>query len=83
MNEDRIIFQSGLLIRKHYGETGNIKYYQILIPKQIVDELLRNLHGKFGTPQNYKYDNCIQTETLVSKKCTADKTMSHVMWAIH
>ena len=47
-NEDRIILKDGLLIRKYYGETGNIKHYQILIPKQLVDEVLRSLHGEFG-----------------------------------
>ena len=33
-NEDRIILKDGLLLRKYYGDTGNVKYYQILIPKQ-------------------------------------------------
>ena len=47
-NEDRIILKDGLLFRKYYGETGGVKYYQILIPKQIVNEVLRNLHGEFG-----------------------------------
>ena len=47
-NEGRIILKDGLLFRKYYGETGNVKYYQILIPKQLVNEVLRSLHGKFG-----------------------------------
>ena len=47
-NIDRIIFKNGLLFRKYYGETGNINYSQILIPKQIIDEVLRRLHGEFG-----------------------------------
>ena len=47
-NEDRIILEDGLLFRKYYGETGSVKYYQILIPKQLVNEVLRNLHGEFG-----------------------------------
>ena len=29
-------------------ETGNIKHYQILIPKQLVDDVLRSLQGEFG-----------------------------------
>ena len=49
-NEDRIILKDGLLFRKHYGEIGSVKYYQILIPKQLVDEVLRNLHGEFSKP---------------------------------
>ena len=47
-NEDRIILKDGLLYRKYFGETGSVKYYQILIPKQLVKEVLRCLHGEFG-----------------------------------
>ena len=47
-NEDRIILKDGLLLRKYYGDTGNFKYYQTLIPKQLVNEVLRSLHGDFG-----------------------------------
>ena len=45
---DRIILKVELLFRKNYGETGSVKNYQILIPKQLVNEVLRNLHGEFG-----------------------------------
>ena len=47
-NEDRIILKDGLLYRKYFGETGSVKHYQILIPKQLVKEVLRSLHGEFG-----------------------------------
>ena len=47
-NEDRIILKYGLLFQKYLGETGSVKYYQILIPKQLVNEVLRSLHGEFG-----------------------------------
>ena len=47
-NEDCIILKGGLLFRKYFGEAGNVKYYQILIPKQLVNEVLRCLHGEFG-----------------------------------
>ena len=33
---------------KFLEETGSVKYYQILIPKQLVIEVLRSLHGEFG-----------------------------------
>ena len=70
-NEDRIILKDGLLSRKYYGETGSVKYYQILIQKQLVNEVLRNLHGKFGKHpgitktiiayrENYYYPNMAQ-----------------------
>ena len=35
-NEDRIILKNGLLFRKYFGETGNVKYYHTLSPKQLV-----------------------------------------------
>ena len=47
-NEDSIILKDGLLFRKYLAETGSVKYYQILIPKQLVKKVLRSLHGDFG-----------------------------------
>ena len=47
-NEDRIILKDGPLFRKIFGETGSAKHYQILIPKQLVKEVLRSLHEKLG-----------------------------------
>ena len=47
-NEDRIILKDGLLFRKNFGETSSVKYYKILIPKQLVKEVLRSLHGEIG-----------------------------------
>ena len=53
--EDRIILKDGLLFRKYFGETGSVKYYQILIPKQLVKKVLRSLHGEVGKrPGIYK-----------------------------
>ena len=46
--EDRIILNYGLLFRKHFGETGGVKYYQTLLSKHLVNEVLRSLHGEFG-----------------------------------
>ena len=54
-NEDRIILKDGVLFRKYFGETGSVHYYQNLIPKQLVKEVLRSLHGEFGKhPGTYK-----------------------------
>ena len=63
-NEDRIIFKDGLPFRKYYGETGSVKYYQILIPKQLVNEVLRNLHGEFG-----KHPGTTKTIIAYREKC--------------
>ena len=54
-NEDRIILKDGLLFRKFFGETDSVKNNQILVPKQLVKEVLRSLHGEFGKhPGIYK-----------------------------
>ena len=54
-NEDRKILKDGLLFRKYFGETGSVKYYPILIPKHLVKQVLRSLHGEFGKhPGIYK-----------------------------
>ena len=47
-NEDRILLQAGPLFTKYFGETRSDKYYQNLIPKQLVKEVLRSLHGETG-----------------------------------
>ena len=60
-NEDRIILKDGLLFREYYGETGSVKYYQIFIPKQLVNEVLRSLHGEFGKHPGI-------TETIIAYK---------------
>ena len=44
-NEDRIILKDGRLFRQYFGETSGVKYYQLLIPKQLNIEVLRSLHG--------------------------------------
>ena len=38
-NEDRIVLKNGLLFSKYFGGTGSVKYYQILIPEQLVEEV--------------------------------------------
>ena len=54
-NEDRIILKDGLLFSNCFGETGSVNNYQILIPKQLVKEVLRSLHGELGKhPGIYK-----------------------------
>ena len=67
-NEDRIVLKDGLLFRKYFGETGSVKYYQILIPKQLVTEVLRSLHGEFGKhPGIYKTINSYREKLYFPK----------------
>ena len=47
-NEDSIFLKDRALFRKYYGETGNVKYYQNLMSKQLFNKVLRSLHGEFG-----------------------------------
>ena len=47
-NEDRIVLKECLFFRKYFGETGSVKIYQSLSPKQLVNEVLCCLHGEFG-----------------------------------
>ena len=51
--EDRIILKDGLLFRECFGETGSVRNYQILIPKQLIKEVPRSLHGEFGKHQEF------------------------------
>ena len=62
-NEDRIFLKDGLMYRKYFGETGSVKYYQSLIPKQLVKEVLRSLHGEFG-----KHPGIFKTITACREK---------------
>ena len=62
-NEDRIILKDGLLFRRYYVETGSVKNYQILIPKQLVNEVFRSLHGGFG-----KHPGITKTITAYRRK---------------
>ena len=77
-NEDRIILEDGLLFRKNFGETGSVKYYQILIPKQffkkiirslqLVNEVLCSLHGELG-----KYPGISKTKFAQREKYSFPK----------
>ena len=46
-NKDGIILKDGLLFRNYFKETNSVKYYEILIAKQLVIEVLRSLYGEF------------------------------------
>ena len=43
--ESRIILKDGLLYRQYFGETGAVKYLQVLLPEQLVDSFIEALHG--------------------------------------
>ena len=73
-NEDRIILEDGLSFRKYFGETGSVKKYQTLIPKQLVKEVLRSLHGEFG-----KHPGIIKTIIAYREKYSFPKMAQLIM----
>ena len=46
--EDRIIIKNGLLYRQIFGDTGKMKYSQVLLLQQLVNEFIQHHHGKYG-----------------------------------
>ena len=82
--EDRIILTDGLLFRKYYRETGNIKRNQILIPKQPIDEVIRSLHRKFGRhPGITEAIIAYRQKYYYSKHRKTHQAKGHVIWAMH
>ena len=82
--KDRILFKDGLLFRKYFGETGSVKYYQILIPKQLVNEVLRSLHGDFGKhPGIAKTIIAYGEKYFFFKNGAKDHGVGDVMWKMH
>ena len=46
--EDRITIKDGLLYRQYFGDNGKVKFLQVLLPQQLVDEFIQHHHGKYG-----------------------------------
>ena len=44
-NLERIIVKRYIQTRQNFDETGNVKYHQILLPQNLLQELLQSLHG--------------------------------------
>ena len=75
---DGIILNDCLMFLKYYGETSSVKYYQILIPKQVVDEVVWGPLGEFG-----KHPGITKTikniEILIPQHGVADQKVGHVV----
>ena len=78
-NEDRIILKDGLLLRKYYGDTGSVKHYQILIPNQLVNEVLRSLHGEFGKHPAITKTIIAYRGILLPENGSTDQGVGHVL----
>ena len=62
-----------------FGETGSVKYYQVLIPKQLVNEVLHSLRGEFGKHSVIVKTIIAYREKVFSKNRAIDQEMSHIM----
>ena len=77
-NEDRIILKDGLLFRKNFGETGSVKYYQILIPKQLVNEAQPAWRIR-KTPKNCQNNICLQGKILFCENGAINPGVGYVI----
>ena len=50
-NKPRIENRQEILVRKYNNDIGQISHYQILLPKQFLEEFLQALHGHNENPQ--------------------------------
>ena len=48
VHENRLIVKDGILMRKYYGERGQVTHHQILIPEHLITELLKAIHEQMG-----------------------------------
>ena len=48
VHENRLIVKDRILMRKYYGECGQVTHHQILIPEHLIAELLKAIHGQMG-----------------------------------
>ena len=44
-NESRLILKDELLYMQYYGETGKVKYLQVLLPENLVNSFTEAHHG--------------------------------------
>ena len=43
---DRLSVMDEIITRRYFDETGAVKYFKVLLPNNLVTELLESLHGK-------------------------------------
>ena len=48
VHESGLIVKDGILMRKYYGECGQVTHHQILIPEHLIAELLKAIHEQMG-----------------------------------
>ena len=48
VHENRLIVKDSILMRKYYGESGQVTHHQLLIPEHLITELLKAIHLQMG-----------------------------------
>ena len=48
VHENRLIVKGEILMRKYYGECGQVTHHQLLIPEPLITELLKAILGQMG-----------------------------------
>ena len=48
VHENRLIVKDGILMRKYYGECGQVTNHQIVIPEHLITILLKAIHCQMG-----------------------------------
>ena len=48
VHENRLIVKDGIIMCKYYGECGQVIHHQILIPEDLITELLKKVHRQMG-----------------------------------
>ena len=83
-NENHINLKDGPLSRNYFGETGSVKNHQNLIPKQLVNQVLRGLCEGFGKhPGIAKNNNYLQRKRLFLKNGAISQGLGHVIRALY
>ena len=63
-----------------------VKYYQTLILRQLVEEVIRNLHGKLGKHREITKTlntHRMQTEELLPKHGITNEKVGAIVWVLH
>ena len=77
--EDSIILNIGVFFQNYYGETGIVKYHQLLMKKKLLNEVLRNIHGEFSGLTESPKQKYLPPELFLPERGTAGQVLGYVM----
>ena len=84
VHESRLLVKDGILMRKYYGECGQVTHHQILIPEHLITELLKAIHGQMGKhPGITKMIQECRSEYYYPGLAKRIKQWGNAMWKLH